>query len=104
MDQTHFISIPLNSIEMQEAHIKFKQDVLALNDTNNGERSKMTNSLRTIDETLFQSPSLLHLTIGTLSLMGKNIDIPVRKLDCWPAGMIKVCPPFVSCTTHLCFI
>ena len=73
MDQTHFISIPLNSIEMQEAHTKFEQDVLASND---GERSKMTNTPRLINDALFQSPSLLHLTIGTLSLMGKNINIP----------------------------
>jgi len=70
MDQTHFISIPLNSKVMQEAQISFVNDVLKLNCDNECEKSKkLSSSQRVIDETIFQTPSLLHLTIGTLSLM-----------------------------------
>ena len=73
MDQTHFISIPLNSKVMQEAQISFINDILKLNCDNECEKSKKLSSpQRVIDETIFQTPSLLHLTIGTLSLMGKN--------------------------------
>ena len=77
MDQTHFISIPLNSKVMQEAQISFMNDIfkaqLKLNGDNECEKSKKLSSpQRVIDETIFQTPSLLHLTIGTLSLMGRN--------------------------------
>ena len=75
MDQTHFISIPLNTKVMQDAQINFISDVLELNNNDKGEKSKVSsNCPRIIDETLFQTPSLLHLTIGTLSLMGNDIE------------------------------
>ena len=38
--------------------------------TNEGNFSNVKATNRTIDESLFQTPSLLHLTIGALSLMG----------------------------------
>ena len=71
---THFISIPLNSREMQTALIEFKLDVLQLNESDSNMENQgqiMGVSNRRIDETIFQTPSLLHLTIGTLALMGK---------------------------------
>ena len=69
---THFISIPLNSKEMQDALIAFKHDVLeACGNSSNIEHDNFYATARTIDQTLFQIPSLLHLTIGTLALMGK---------------------------------
>ena len=67
MGFTHFISIPLNSAEMQEAFTAFKAQVL---ETLRGEPY----SIRRIDETVFQTPSLLHLTVGVLALMGKYED------------------------------
>ena len=69
---THFISIPLNSKEMQAALLDFKREVLELNGDNSNadQHGQMNLSNRRIDETIFQAPSLLHLTIGTLALMG----------------------------------
>ena len=60
---------------MQDAQISFINDILKLNSDNECENSnKLSSSQRVIDETIFQTPSLLHLTIGTLSLMGKNFN------------------------------
>ena len=72
MEHTHFISIPFNSKEMQNALLEFKHDVLKKygENTNEGNFSNVKATNRTIDESLFQTPSLLHLTIGVLSLMG----------------------------------
>ena len=74
MGHTHFISIPMNTTEMQEAQLKFIQDVLELYEEK-GEKTKdgisYANSRR-IDETLFQTTTLLHLTIGALALLGNN--------------------------------
>ena len=72
MEHTHFISIPFNSKEMQNALLEFKHDVLKKygENTNEGNFSNVKATNRTIDESLFQTPSLLHLTIGALSLMG----------------------------------
>ena len=72
MDQTHFISIPLNSKDMQEAQMTFRKDVIELIHEKKSEKSHFTNNSHSvIDDSIFQTPSLLHLTIGTLSLMGK---------------------------------
>ena len=72
MEHTHFISIPFNSKEMQNALLEFKHDVLKKygENTKEGNFSNVKATNRTIDESLFQTPSLLHLTIGVLSLMG----------------------------------
>ena len=58
---------------MQDAQLNFKQDVLELYVEKGSNRNdgKSYASSRRIDETLFQTPSLLHLTIGALSLLGK---------------------------------
>ena len=76
MGHTHFISIPLNTKEMQEAQIKFKKDVLELSMGKgvDGADSQLYASNQRIDETVFQTPSLLHLTIGALSLLGKKYE------------------------------
>jgi activating signal cointegrator complex subunit 1 len=73
MGHTHFISIPMNTKEMQDAQLKFKQDVLQLYLEKSGNRKDGNScaSSRQIDETLFQTPSMLHLTIGALALLGK---------------------------------
>ena len=57
---------------MQNALLEFKDDVLKKHgeNTNEGNFSNVKATNRTIDESLFQTPSLLHLTIGVLSLMG----------------------------------
>ena len=75
MGYTHFISIPMNTKEMQDAQLRFKEDVLELY-VEKGEKSKRNDGKshtisRRIDETFFQTPPLLHLTIGVLSLLGK---------------------------------
>jgi len=55
---THFISIPVNVDHVQQAFKAFKKEVL-----------ESCNSVRGLDETIFQTPSLLHLTVGTMALM-----------------------------------
>ena len=56
---THFLSIPLNEGHVIMKFNMFKNDVL----TNSGKTSKG------VDETIFQIPSKLHLTIGVLTLL-----------------------------------
>lgn len=55
---THFLSIPLNKKEIIDKYISFKNDVLE-------QYNKTTHN---IDESLFQKPCKLHLTIGMLKL------------------------------------
>ena len=56
---THFLSIPLNEGHVIMKFNMFKNDVL----TNSGKTSKG------VDETIFQIPSKLHLTLGVLTLL-----------------------------------
>merc|ERR1719270_83184 len=56
---THFISVPCNSAQMQASFIDFQRNVM----------ESCGEDTRGLDETVFQTPSLLHLTIGTLALM-----------------------------------
>lgn len=55
---THFLSIPLNKEDIIDKYISFKNDVL----------EKYSKTTYNIDESLFQTPSKLHLTIGMLKL------------------------------------
>jgi len=55
---THFISLPVNSSQMQEAFHQFKKEVL---DTCSDSRG--------VEESIFQTSTLLHLTVGTMVLM-----------------------------------
>ncbi|XP_071566997.1 activating signal cointegrator 1 complex subunit 1 isoform X3 [Temnothorax nylanderi] len=59
---THFLSIPLNKKEIIDKYISFKNDVL----------EKYDKSTYNIDESLFQTPAKLHLTIGILKLFDDN--------------------------------
>ncbi|XP_033112612.1 activating signal cointegrator 1 complex subunit 1-like [Anneissia japonica] len=58
---THFLSIPLVTPETKEAVQQFKSDVLSSCSESEG-----------LDETMFQKPEHLHLTLGTLVLMNKH--------------------------------
>lgn len=55
---THFLSIPLNKEEIINKYISFKNDIL----------EKYSKTAYNIDESLFQTPAKLHLTIGMLKL------------------------------------
>lgn len=59
---THFLSIPLNKKEIIDKYISFKNDVL----------EKYNKTTHNIDESLFQIPCKLHLTIGILKLFDDN--------------------------------
>ncbi|XP_078043517.1 activating signal cointegrator 1 complex subunit 1 [Augochlora pura] len=58
-DYTHFLSIPMNNESIITTFNAFTDDVLK----NSGKTS------RGIDETIFQKPNKLHLTIGMLKLL-----------------------------------
>lgn len=58
---THFISIPVNQPQMQEAFTAFKKAVI-----------ETCQDVRGLDESIFQTETLLHLTIGTLALMDET--------------------------------
>ncbi len=62
---THFLSLPLNAASMREALAGFRADCL----------EKLDGRARGVDASVFQDPGLLHLTIGTLSLMGKSHSV-----------------------------
>nr|XP_046232961.1 activating signal cointegrator 1 complex subunit 1 [Scatophagus argus] len=62
---THFLSFPLNDPKIQEGFLKFKKEVLQQCSQDHG-----------VEESIFQNPAKLHLTIGTLSLLN---DMEVRK-------------------------
>ncbi|XP_077359987.1 activating signal cointegrator 1 complex subunit 1 isoform X2 [Festucalex cinctus] len=62
---THFLSFPLNDPKIQEGFMRFKDDVLEQFSQDHG-----------LDESIFQNPAKLHLTVGTLTLLD---DSEVRK-------------------------
>ncbi|CAJ1080289.1 activating signal cointegrator 1 complex subunit 1 [Xyrichtys novacula] len=62
---THFLSFPLNDPKVQEGFLTFKEEVLKQCAQDHG-----------VDESIFQNPAKLHLTIGTLALLN---DMEVRK-------------------------
>lgn len=55
---THFLSFALNHPKIQEGFLRFKDEVLELYSKDNG-----------VDESIFQNPAKLHLTVGTLVLL-----------------------------------
>ena len=57
---THFLSIPVNTASVQENFLSFKRDVLE------------TVEAQGLDETIFQTETLLHLTVGTMALMDQR--------------------------------
>ncbi|XP_048269152.1 activating signal cointegrator 1 complex subunit 1 isoform X1 [Bombus terrestris] len=62
LEFTHFLSIPLNEGHIIMKFNMFKNEVL----TNSGKKS------RGVDETIFQTPSKLHLTIGLMTLLDET--------------------------------
>ncbi|XP_011632959.1 activating signal cointegrator 1 complex subunit 1 isoform X1 [Pogonomyrmex barbatus] len=59
---THFLSIPLNKKNIIDKYISFKKDIL----------EKYNKTASNIDESIFQLPAKLHLTIGMLKLFDDN--------------------------------
>ncbi|XP_056153296.1 activating signal cointegrator 1 complex subunit 1 isoform X2 [Lampris incognitus] len=62
---THFLSFALNDPKIQEGFVRFKNEVLEQCSQDHG-----------IDESIFQNPAKLHLTVGTLALLN---DMEVTK-------------------------
>ncbi|XP_034563374.1 activating signal cointegrator 1 complex subunit 1 [Notolabrus celidotus] len=62
---THFLSFPLKDPKVQEGFLTFKEEVLKQCAEDHG-----------VDQSIFQNPAKLHLTIGTLALLN---DMEVRK-------------------------
>ncbi|XP_068610331.1 activating signal cointegrator 1 complex subunit 1 isoform X2 [Brachionichthys hirsutus] len=58
---THFLSFPLNGPEIQEGFLRFKEDVLKQCSQDHG-----------VEESIFQNPAKLHLTIGTFALLNEK--------------------------------
>ncbi|XP_072280594.1 activating signal cointegrator 1 complex subunit 1 [Pyxicephalus adspersus] len=58
---THFLSFALNQPQIQERFLQFKEEVLAKCSKDRG-----------VEGSIFQNPSKLHLTIGTLVLLNEN--------------------------------
>jgi len=73
MSFTHFISLPVNTQPIQESFMKFRQEVL-----------ENCSDVRGVDETIFQTPTLLHLTLGTMALLDERERDLARNLmqDC----------------------
>ncbi|XP_051925699.1 activating signal cointegrator 1 complex subunit 1 isoform X1 [Hippocampus zosterae] len=74
---THFLSFPLNDPKIQEGFLRFKDDVLEQCSQDHG-----------LDESIFQNPAKLHLTIGTLTLLDES---EVRKA----CGHLQECQNFI---------
>lgn len=60
---THFLSIPLNLPQVQEAFNQFQKQVLD---------SETEGKSRGLDASIFQTSSMLHLTIGTMALLDQR--------------------------------
>ncbi|XP_006822825.1 activating signal cointegrator 1 complex subunit 1-like [Saccoglossus kowalevskii] len=76
---THFLSVPLNSEQVKNGFEEFKLDVL-----------RECFGDRGLDETLFQNPVKLHLTIGTLVLLNtKEVSQAAEILKQCEEEMIK---------------
>ncbi|KAM6951037.1 LOW QUALITY PROTEIN: activating signal cointegrator 1 complex subunit 1 [Aplochiton taeniatus] len=58
---THFLSFPLNHPQIQEGFLRFKDEVVEQCSQGNG-----------VDESIFQNPAKLHLTVGTLALLSET--------------------------------
>ncbi|XP_033840258.1 activating signal cointegrator 1 complex subunit 1 [Periophthalmus magnuspinnatus] len=58
---THFLSLPLNDPGIQDGFLRFKEAVLAQCSQDHG-----------VEASIFQNPSKLHLTVGTLVLLNET--------------------------------
>jgi len=70
---THFISIPVNMEHVRECFLQFKNEVL-----------QSCQNVRGVDETIFQTETLLHLTVGTMALLDQRERDMAREIlmDC----------------------
>lgn len=75
---THFLSFALNHPQIQEGFLRFKDEVLELYSKDNG-----------VDESIFQNPAKLHLTVGTLVLLN---DMEVTKA----CNQLQECEDFIK--------
>ncbi|XP_048843721.1 activating signal cointegrator 1 complex subunit 1 [Brienomyrus brachyistius] len=66
---THFLSFALNHALIQEHVLKFKEDVL-----------EHCSQDRGVDDSIFQNPAKLHLTVGTLTLLSDGEVDRARQL------------------------
>ncbi|XP_061564005.1 activating signal cointegrator 1 complex subunit 1 [Cololabis saira] len=74
---THFLSFPLNHSSIQEGFLRFKDEVL-----------QHCSQDHRVEESIFQNPAKLHLTVGTLALLN---DMEVRKAS----GYLQECQSFI---------
>lgn len=81
---THFLSIPLNKKEIIDNYNSFKDDVL----------KKYGKTEYNIDESLFQTPSKLHLTIGMLKLLDDKEK--KQAIDALMSCKEKIIDPFLE--------
>ena len=58
---THFLSIPINTSNIQAAFLQFKSDILST-----------CENVRGLDASIFQTETLLHLTVGTMALLDER--------------------------------
>ncbi len=70
-DFTHFISVPMNAEEMKKAFAQFKDDLI-----------QECGNERGVDKSVFQEEGMLHLTVGTMPLMGKVIQTVLQHKEC----------------------
>merc|ERR1719150_2752937 len=70
---THSLSIPVNTASVQENFLRFKSSVL-----------ETVEDVYGLDETIFQTETLLHLTVGTMALLDQRERDLARELltDC----------------------
>jgi len=70
---THFISIPVNMEQVQKDYLLFKKEVL-----------ESCTHVRGLEESIFQTETLLHLTVGTMALLDQRERDKARELlmDC----------------------
>ena len=78
---THFLSIPVNAEHVQEAFLKFRDEVL-----------NTCEDVRGLDASIFQTPTLLHLTVGTMSLLDERERNLARELleDCKESLLLPI--------------
>lgn len=68
---THFLSFPLNDSKIQEGFLRFKDEVMQQCSQDHG-----------VEESIFQNPAKLHLTIGTLALLNdKEVQRATEHLE-----------------------
>ena len=70
---THFLSIPVNAANIQQSFLEFKSDIVST-----------CENVRGLDQSIFLTETLHHLTIGTMALLDERERTLARELlaDC----------------------